>query len=151
MHVGAGDQAQTAVLWPDLRGDYWRQDAYSSDNIASQSVTVPYPWDGAVRAANADAEASLTYRMDLPTDATRLVYGGRLRNRGRNAHTESSRLRPLRRRVPSPQPRCDQPPGSSSGCARRTGKSVTNSRYGRGAAPLSGVAPKSSISSCSRA
>ena len=88
LHVGAGDQSETMSLWPELRGDRWRQDAYASDNIASQAINVPRPWEGVVYAADASREGSLTYRMDAPGDLTRLVYGGRLNNRGTGAHIE---------------------------------------------------------------
>ena len=88
IHIGAGDQSGTMSLWPDLRGDLWRQDAYASDNVGSQAVTLPSPWEGAVFPADVSREASLTYRMEAPANLTRLVYGGRLHNRGSGAHIE---------------------------------------------------------------
>ena len=88
IHVGAGDQLQTMTLWPELRGDRWQRDVTASANVASQPINVPRPWEGVVFAADASQEASLTYRMDAPADLARVVYGGRLNNRGTNARIE---------------------------------------------------------------
>jgi hypothetical protein len=68
------------VLWPELRGDLWRTDAYDSSNIASQGVGVPRKYTAAAYPAILTQDAHLTYRMDAPRDITRLVYGGRLHN-----------------------------------------------------------------------
>jgi hypothetical protein len=78
--VGTGDQSNTMVLWPDLRGDLWRRDVYDSQNIASQGITVPRKFTAVAYPAVLSQDAHLTYRMDAPADITRLVYGGRLHN-----------------------------------------------------------------------
>jgi hypothetical protein len=78
--VDAGDQSDTMVLWPDLRGGLWRRDAYDSQNIATQSVSVPKKFSAVAYPSVLLQDAYLTYRMDAPTDITRLVYGGRLHN-----------------------------------------------------------------------
>ena len=80
IYVGAGDQSETMALWPDLRGELWRNDAYDSSNIASQPVTVPRPYTSVVYPAVLTQDAYLTYRMDAPNDLTRIVYGGRVFN-----------------------------------------------------------------------
>jgi PKD repeat protein len=76
--VGAGDQSDTMVLWPDLRGDFWKKDAYASSNIASRSV--PTTYTAVAYPAVLTQDAYLVYRMDAPADITRVVYGGRLHN-----------------------------------------------------------------------
>jgi hypothetical protein len=68
------------VLWPDLRGDRWRTDVHASSNIASQPVDVPRKYTAVAYPAVLSQDAYLTYRMDAPTDITRIVYGGRLHN-----------------------------------------------------------------------
>ena len=78
--VGTGEQSDTMVLWPDLRGDLWRRDVYSSQNIATQPVAVPRKFTAVAYPAVLSQDAHLTYRMDAPADITRLVYGGRLHN-----------------------------------------------------------------------
>jgi hypothetical protein len=78
--LGLGESSDTMVLWPELRGDLWRTDAYDSSNIASQGVGVPRKYTAAAYPAILTQDAHLTYRMDAPRDITRLVYGGRLHN-----------------------------------------------------------------------
>ena len=78
--IDAGEQADTMVLWPELRGDRWQNDVYDSQNIASQSINVPTNYTAVVFPARADQDAYLTYRMDAPSDITQLMYGGRLSN-----------------------------------------------------------------------
>jgi len=78
--VGVGDQSDTMVLWPDLRGDRWKADAHDFSNIASQPVSLPRRYTAVAYPAVLSQDAYLTYRMDAPTDITRFVYGGRLHN-----------------------------------------------------------------------
>jgi hypothetical protein len=78
--VDAGDQSDTMVLWPDLRGTLWTRDAYDSRNIAAQAVSVPKKFSAVVYPSVLLQDAYLTYRMNAPTDITRIVYGGRLHN-----------------------------------------------------------------------
>ena len=80
IYVGAGDPSDTMVLWPDLRGDLWKKDAYDSQNIASQPVSLLRTYTAVVYPAVLSQDAYLTYRLDAPADITRLVYGGRLYN-----------------------------------------------------------------------
>jgi hypothetical protein len=80
IYIGEGDQTDTMVLWPELRGDRWQDDAYDSRNIASQPATLPSIWTAVVYPAAIGQDAYLTYRMDAPNDITRIVYGGRLQN-----------------------------------------------------------------------
>jgi len=78
--IGEGEQTDTMVLWPELRGDRWQDDAYDFQNIASQPATLPQIWTPVVYPADIGQDAYLTYRMEAPNDITRLVYGGRLHN-----------------------------------------------------------------------
>jgi hypothetical protein len=80
IYVTLGDQSDTMVLWPDLRGDLWKKDVYDSSNIASQGVSVPRKYTAVVYPAVLTTDAYLTYRFQAPTDISRVVYGGRLHN-----------------------------------------------------------------------
>ena len=80
MYVSLGSQSDTMVLWPELRGDFWKKDVHEWANIASQGVNVPRSYTALVYPAVLNQDAHLTYRMDAPTDITRAVYGGRLYN-----------------------------------------------------------------------
>jgi len=78
--IGEGDQSDSMVLWPDLRGTLWAKDAYDSSNIAAQAVNVPRKYSAVVYPSTLNQDAYLTYKMEAPTDITRLVYGARLYN-----------------------------------------------------------------------
>jgi len=78
--IEAGDQSDTEVLWPDLRGAFWRNDIVDSGNIASQSDAVPRRYAAVVYPSVLTEDAYLTYRIDAPTDVSRFTYGGRLHN-----------------------------------------------------------------------
>ncbi len=80
IYVAAGDPSDSMTLWPDLRGELWKKDVYDWANIASQPVTLPRTFTAVAYPAQLAQDAYLTYRMDAPTDITRLVYGGRLHN-----------------------------------------------------------------------
>jgi hypothetical protein len=78
--VDRGEQADTMVLWPDLRGSLWTKDIVDSRNITAQPVNVPRPYTAVAYPAVLTQDAYLTYRMDAPTDIVKFVYGGRLHN-----------------------------------------------------------------------
>ena len=78
--IGMGDQSDTMVLWPDLRGELWRTDVHATDNVASQTVDIPRRYTAVVYPSVLLQDAYLTYRMEAPADIVRIVYGGRLYN-----------------------------------------------------------------------
>jgi len=83
-----GEQSDTMSLWPELRGDYWKNDVYDSRNIASQSVSVPRKYTALAYPAVLNQDAYLVYRMDAPTDISSAVYGGRLHNYSSGSYIE---------------------------------------------------------------
>jgi hypothetical protein len=78
--VGRGEQTDTMVLWPDLRGDLWKKDIVDSKNITAQPVAVPRRYTAVAYPAVLTQDGYLTYRMDAPSDIVQFVYGGRLHN-----------------------------------------------------------------------
>jgi hypothetical protein len=80
VYIGEGDQSDSMVLWPDLRGNLWMKDAYDSSNIAAQAVNVPRKYSAVVYPSTLNQDAYITYKMDAPNNITRLVYGARLSN-----------------------------------------------------------------------
>ncbi len=79
IYVGAGEQTESLVYWPELQGGRYRTGIAAEQNIAS---TASHPgYMGTVYPARAGEDAFLVYRMDAPTDITRLTYGGRFYNR----------------------------------------------------------------------
>ena len=80
VYIGAGDQTDSMVLWPDLRSTLWMNDAYDAHNITAQAVDVPRKYTAVAYPSTLNQDAYLTYKMDAPGDITRLVYGARLYN-----------------------------------------------------------------------
>ena len=78
--VGRGEQSDTMVLWPDLRGNLWKKDVVDSQNITAQPVGVPRRHTAVAYPAVLTQDAYLTYRMDAPSDIVQFTYGGRLHN-----------------------------------------------------------------------
>jgi len=79
VYVGAGDAAESIVLWPELQGGRYKQHVVEEQNIACDAKHIGY--QGVVWAAEAGKPARLVYRIDAPRDLTRVTYGGRFYNR----------------------------------------------------------------------
>jgi len=86
VYVGAGDQTESVVIWPELQGLSYKRDIVEEQNIASVKKHMEYL--GAVYPAKAKDDAWLVYRIDAPSDITHLTYGGRFYNRAPNSHTD---------------------------------------------------------------
>jgi hypothetical protein len=80
VYIGAGDQTDSMVLWPDLRSTLWMKDAFDAKNITAQAVDVPRKYTAVAYPSTLNQDAYLTYKMDAPGDITRLTYGARLYN-----------------------------------------------------------------------
>ncbi|MBE0537291.1 MAG: hypothetical protein IH624_16630 [Phycisphaerae bacterium] len=79
VYVGAGDQTESVVLWPDLRRDHYRAYVYEEKNIAARTEHPGY--QGVMHAVKANEEAFVVFRVDTPDDIVQLTYGGRFYNR----------------------------------------------------------------------
>jgi hypothetical protein len=86
VYVGAGDQTESIVFWPDLQKDKYQERIVEEKNIASVAKHIGY--QGAVYPAAAGQEAFLIYRMDAPGDITRIHFGGRFYNRAPRSHLD---------------------------------------------------------------
>ncbi|MCR4414460.1 MAG: hypothetical protein NUV77_18735, partial [Thermoguttaceae bacterium] len=84
--VGAGDQTESIVVWPDLRGERWKPLAVEHKNVVAQKEHPGYM--GVLHAEKAKEDAYVVFRIDAPRDITRLVYGGRLYNRAPKSHID---------------------------------------------------------------
>src|SRR5581483_9321236 len=71
--VAAGDPSDSMVLWPDLR--FPQKDASAISNLATQGAPLKRDYTAVVYPSVLTQDAYLVYRMDAPTDLTRLVYG----------------------------------------------------------------------------
>jgi len=86
VYVGLGEQTEAIVVWPDLQGEAYKPYAVEERNIATKEKHPGYM--GVLYAAKANEDAYVTFRIDAPTDITRVTYGGRLYNRAPKSHID---------------------------------------------------------------
>jgi len=86
VYVGAGDQTESIVFWPDLQGTNYKPYVVEEKNIATKAKHPGYM--GTMFAAKAKEPAQVVFRIDAPRDITRIHYGGRLYNRAPNSRIE---------------------------------------------------------------
>ena len=91
VYVDKADQTGTVEIWPRLEGYNYRDYSVAESNIAAADVpangsvglSLPKVW-----AANTGQEAYIVFKVDTPGPMSKLVYGGRLYNRGAGAHID---------------------------------------------------------------
>ncbi len=76
IYVGAGDQTESVVFWPDLRGENWKPYAVEQQNMIAAAEHPGYM--GVMHAVQPKEDAFAVFRIDAPQDITRFEYGGRL-------------------------------------------------------------------------
>ncbi|MBA3707638.1 MAG: hypothetical protein H0W83_02315 [Planctomycetes bacterium] len=86
VHVGAGDQTESIVFWPELQAS--RAKNYLADEKNVTSVPEHAGYLGVIHPTAADQDAWQTYRIDAPADITRVTYGGRFYNRVAKSHID---------------------------------------------------------------
>lgn len=88
VYVGAGEQTESIVFWPDLREQNYKDLVVDEQNIKTDTVAGYETWHGAMYQAEGKKEGYITFKIETPTDMTRLTYGGRLYNRGYDSHID---------------------------------------------------------------
>jgi len=86
VYVGAGGQTQSIVLWPDLQGEEYKPYVVEQRNMTSKAEHPGY--QGVMHAVNAKEDAYVVFKVDAPTDITRIEYGGRFYNRAPKSHID---------------------------------------------------------------
>lgn len=86
VYVGTGEQTESIVLWPDLRGDRYKPYVVEEQNVATRGEHPGYM--GVMHAAQAKQDAYVVFRLDAPRDITRISYGGRFYNRAPRSHID---------------------------------------------------------------
>ncbi|MGA2033549.1 MAG: hypothetical protein ABSG68_14940, partial [Thermoguttaceae bacterium] len=86
IYVGAGEQTESIVLWPDLQGASYRPYVVEEQNVQTAAKHPEYM--GAMFAEKGGEEAYVVFKIDAPSNITRFTYGGRLYNRGAKAHID---------------------------------------------------------------
>lgn len=79
VHVGAGEQTDSIVFWPELQAGKYRPFVVDENNMTTRDVHPGY--QGVMHASRPNEPAFVVYRMDAPRDIQRIVYGGRFYNR----------------------------------------------------------------------
>ncbi len=86
VYVGAGDPTESTVLWPDLEGRGYKPYAVDEKNVKTAPSHPGYM--GTMFAEKGREEAYVVFKLDAPRPIRRITYGGRLYNRGQNAHID---------------------------------------------------------------
>ena len=76
VYVGAGEQTESIVYWPDLQGQAYKQYAVEEESI--QTLEKHPGYLAVMHPAEPQKPASVTFKMDAPRDITKITYGGRL-------------------------------------------------------------------------
>jgi hypothetical protein len=86
IYIGAGEQTESIVLWPNLEHDHYKDLIVEEHNVASLKKHNGY--QGVLYCAKPKQDAWIVYRLDAPADITRLTFGGRFYNRADNSHID---------------------------------------------------------------
>jgi hypothetical protein len=86
IYVGTGEQTESIVVWPDLQGENYKPYVVEQKNIVSKAKHPGY--QGVMYAAQAKEDGYVVFKVDAPTDITRITYGGRLYNRAPKSHID---------------------------------------------------------------
>jgi hypothetical protein len=86
VYVGAGDQTESIVFWPDLRGDRAKPYIVDQSNVTFEKENPGF--QGTLHATKPNEDAYVVFRIDAPGDIRRVNYGGRLYNRAPKAHID---------------------------------------------------------------
>ena len=80
IYVGTGDQSEAVVFWPDLRGKDYRRYVVAEQNVETEEDD---PQVAAVmHLKEPQQQAFVVFNLQTPRDMPRIVYGGRLFNKG---------------------------------------------------------------------
>lgn len=83
VYVDTGDPSDTVVLWPELQNGRYRPYVVAEQNIETLPEHPGYT--GVLFAAKPREEAYTVFKLDVPADMIRLIYGGRFYNRAPKA------------------------------------------------------------------
>jgi hypothetical protein len=86
IYVGAGEQTESVVVWPDLQADHYRPFVVEEQNIATAKTHPGYM--GVMHAQHGKEPAYVVFKVDAPRPITSVNYGGRLYNRAHGSHID---------------------------------------------------------------
>ncbi len=79
IYIGAGEQTDSTVFWPELQNERAKPLIVEQKNVVFAKENPGY--QGTLYAEKENEEAYVVFKMDAPRDITKLTYGGRLYNR----------------------------------------------------------------------
>ncbi|MFB3894388.1 MAG: discoidin domain-containing protein [Phycisphaerae bacterium] len=86
VYVGAGEQTESIVYWPELQNGKYKQFAIEEQNVKTAPKHPEYL--GAMFSAAPNEDSYVVFRMDAPRDFTKVSYGGRFYNRAPGSHID---------------------------------------------------------------
>jgi len=86
IYVGADDQTDSIVIWPDLQADKYKPYVVEQQNIISKPKHPGY--QGVIHAKRPNEDAYVVFRIDTPAGISRIRYGGRFYNRAPKSHID---------------------------------------------------------------
>ena len=88
VYVGTGEQTESIVFWPELQGGHYKSYILEEQNIKADEKNQGY--FGTLHAVTPNTEGYVVFKIDAPTDATSITYGGRFYNRALKSHIDLS-------------------------------------------------------------
>ncbi|MBM4029470.1 MAG: hypothetical protein FJ280_29340, partial [Planctomycetes bacterium] len=86
VYVGTGEQTESIVVWPDLQGESYQPYVVEQKNMTAKAKHPGY--QGVMHAVAANQDAYVVFKVEAPTDITRINYGGRFYNRAPKSHID---------------------------------------------------------------
>ena len=83
--VGAGEQSESIVLWPDLSKPRYKDYVVDEKNVVQPEQR---GYQASLCAKRGGEEAYVVFRIDAPRNIIGVTYGGRFYNRGREGHVD---------------------------------------------------------------
>ena len=85
IYAGAGEQTESIVFWPELQGTSYKNEIVEEKNVDSPAQHIEYT--GALHVKE-PGDGYVVYRLDAPSDITRVTFGGRFYNRAPKGHCD---------------------------------------------------------------
>ena len=86
VYVGTGEQTESIVFWPELQASRYKPYAVEEQNIKSEEKNQGYY--GTLHPVTPNTEGYVVFKINAPTDATSITYGGRFSNRVPKSHID---------------------------------------------------------------
>jgi hypothetical protein len=86
IYIGAEEQTESIVVWPELQNDRYLPHVVESHNVKTREQHEG--WNGVMGVVDKSSPGHIVFRIDAPWDITRLTQGARMYVRNRNARID---------------------------------------------------------------